>query len=132
MGKSLVQMGLEAQAEVLTASDAQLASPAALRFNKAFDRLFDHDRAVVDEERGELGKAEAEQIELTATERVLLDNLKREHGAAQGWLDYRKRVMLTALRGSPTFTLELIEEYAEARAREILTRRALEGCGWTP
>lgn len=64
---------------------------------------------------------------LSDSDQLLFINLSRAHYDANSWLDYRKRLMLAALKGTPAFTLELIDEYAEAKAREILTRRALEG-----
>lgn len=73
-------------------------------------------------------------VEIRATQTLsdsdlfLRDNLRRARDEAAKWADYRKRLMVKALEGSPTFTLDLIEQYAEARAREILTRRAHEGC----
>lgn len=65
---------------------------------------------------------------LSDSDLFLRDNLRRQRHDAEAWADYRKRLMLKALEGSPTYTLELVREYAEARAREIIARRAHEGC----
>lgn len=70
-------------------------------------------------------------VELSASDRHLRNQLIEECDAAAQWVAYRRELMLKALPPTtPTFTLELIDEYAKAIAREIFAKRAREGCGF--
>lgn len=65
-----------------------------------------------------------------ASERLLKERLEREVDIAEKHRQRLHELMLQTLGDVPTFALDLVEKYADAKARELLSRRALEGCGW--
>lgn len=67
-----------------------------------------------------------EERPLTASEQFQLENLTRQLEEEKRWEDYRERLMLKALEGQPTYTVELVKEFAEARARSALTMRTID------
>ena len=64
---------------------------------------------------------------LDRADRELRDMLEQDYLAAHEVREFRESLVRQRL--SP-LDMQLVDDYAEAKAREIMARRALEACGW--
>lgn len=84
----------------------------------------------------DLGSLSRDEIALSEETRESFERLHRqltaELKAADSAADFAQRQMLVFFPSVTPETLQWVDRYAQALARQILARRALEATGWRP
>lgn len=76
---------------------------------------------------GSLAPAERAMLDESEADRRLRESMEEEYQQAHEVREFRESLVRRHLTH---LEMQIIDDYADAKAREIIARRKLESCGW--